>query len=491
MDLRVLHQQRAPHAFARIATAREARRGSRSVRLAAVGLLCHSVIAHAYQTDVHYGLTNWLAGKAGFTPAESHEIARGNEMTDIGQLDAVHAIVYGMCAEPATAEAEQASKIARDLHFRSQEPVPNPPAARPVASSASFAGSETRRWLTDASKSGMDRLWQFGQALHGWQDAFAHGGVADKPPWYGVTCREVYFWSHPKKAGAADGSGAASTIADQTHDRARLCVQAADSSYHLPVDLRKQVGLQAPTAPWADLAAPVAEFCGAPTKRTKADWFKAHNVPQALSIVRLTTLPDGSPIERAPELNLLAMPADGKLATVDTPIYTYATRTVDSALQRRIDAVVAAAPKPSNDGSEQWFAGLFKAWLGSDPRDLKSVVAEYVDVSSPQLGGSADAAIERLQRWRLFDRGLAEAPALLISRAAADQFVRGSFEPLLVPARGRQQPYLVFSTDGPKGKQATAIAVFRHAPYEVALLRAERRAPSGFRLVELQTLAAH
>ena len=220
MDLRVLHQQRAPHAFARIATAREARRGSRSVRLAAVGLLCHSVIAHAYQTDVHYGLTNWLAGKAGFTPAESHEIARGNEMTDIGQLDAVHAIVYGMCAEPATAEAEQASKIARDLHFRSQEPVPNPPAARPVASSASFAGSETRRWLTDASKSGMDRLWQFGQALHGWQDAFAHGGVADKPPWYGVTCREVYFWSHPKKAAAAD----------QTHERPRLCVQTAESS---------------------------------------------------------------------------------------------------------------------------------------------------------------------------------------------------------------------------------------------------------------------
>ena len=95
---------------------------------------------------------------------------------------------------------------------------------------------------------------------------------------------------------------------------------------------------------------------------------------------------------------------------------------------------------------------------------LKSVVAEYVDVSSPQF--------EILQRWRLFDRGLAEAPALLISRAAADQFVRGSFEPLLVPARGRQQPYLVFSTDGPKGKQATAIAVFRHAPYEVALLQA-------------------
>ena len=220
MDLRVLHQQRAPHAFARIATAREARRGSRSVRLAAVGLLCHSVIAHAYQTDVHYGLTHWLAGKAGCTRAESHEIAHGNEMTDIGQLDAVHAIMYGMCAVLDTAKAEQASKIARDLHFRSQEPVPNPPAARPASTSASFAGSETRRWLTDASKSGMDRLWQFGQALHGWQDAFAHGGVADKPPWYGVTCREVYFWSHPKKAAAAD----------QTHERPRLCVQTAESS---------------------------------------------------------------------------------------------------------------------------------------------------------------------------------------------------------------------------------------------------------------------
>src|SRR5690348_11104830 len=88
----------------------ENRMRTKLARLAGAGLVFYVAIANAYQTDVHYGLTHWLADRAGFAPAETHEIARGNEMTDVGQLDAVHAIVHGMCAELDTAKAEQASK---------------------------------------------------------------------------------------------------------------------------------------------------------------------------------------------------------------------------------------------------------------------------------------------------------------------------------------------------------------------------------------------
>jgi hypothetical protein len=45
--------------------------------------------AHAYQVDVHYGLTKWLAIEVGFLPDEAEEIANSNRMSDGHILDAV------------------------------------------------------------------------------------------------------------------------------------------------------------------------------------------------------------------------------------------------------------------------------------------------------------------------------------------------------------------------------------------------------------------
>lgn len=47
-----------------------------------------SVFAGAYESDFHFGLTWWLASQAGFDARQSQEIARQNELTDTGMLDA-------------------------------------------------------------------------------------------------------------------------------------------------------------------------------------------------------------------------------------------------------------------------------------------------------------------------------------------------------------------------------------------------------------------
>lgn len=57
-----------------------------------------SVCAEAYESDFHFGLTWWLASQAGFDALRSQEIARQNELTGTGLLDAKHAMVWGFAS---------------------------------------------------------------------------------------------------------------------------------------------------------------------------------------------------------------------------------------------------------------------------------------------------------------------------------------------------------------------------------------------------------
>jgi len=50
-------------------------------------LLGWPVSVAAYESDVHYGLTRWLALKAGFDPGQADAIALGNQRLDGGLVD--------------------------------------------------------------------------------------------------------------------------------------------------------------------------------------------------------------------------------------------------------------------------------------------------------------------------------------------------------------------------------------------------------------------
>src|SRR5690348_7250404 len=90
--------------------------------------LLSSLAAYGWEADVHYGLTFWLAIKAGFSQEQANWIAWGDVEWDEGLFgpatrDSVYVIAVG---------SEQASKTIRLRRFPTDGPVPGPPEDRPV-----------------------------------------------------------------------------------------------------------------------------------------------------------------------------------------------------------------------------------------------------------------------------------------------------------------------------------------------------------------------
>src|SRR5437868_4039182 len=117
------------------------------IKLIAHGLVLTvaSFCAHAYESDLHYGLTYWLATQAGYDPLQSQEIARQNELTDTGMLDAKHAIIWDLCILQDT----KASLLTRALHFRAKREPPANPAERPVNSTAPYAMGQSNSMIVE------------------------------------------------------------------------------------------------------------------------------------------------------------------------------------------------------------------------------------------------------------------------------------------------------------------------------------------------------
>jgi hypothetical protein len=278
----------------RAAVRRAATMRRRRAAVAAALLLGASGAAPAYESDFHYGLTWWLAIQAGFDPQQSHDLARGDERTDTGMLDAKHAIVWQLCF-PARRDRRRADPRA-PLSAR-RTGCPRRPADRPVQSVAPFAAAALKAVLGEVGTDPRDRLIRFGRALHGWQDTFAHRGEPAGLP----ACPVDWSWAHPR-----DRNGPASHDADLTHFFIDDCLEAARSSYEHLRAYRKALKLPLASArPWSALASRALAFCGAETKAAKADWFVAQKVPQAVAIAANTNLPDGARrFRNAPAIDL-------------------------------------------------------------------------------------------------------------------------------------------------------------------------------------------
>ncbi len=477
----------------------------RAVLLAGLGsAACCS--AGAYEADMHYGMTFWLARQAGLSQAEAHEMARGDQNADDGYLDAKHAIVLGVCL----LHAKTASEMVRRHHFRSQNPVPRPPPQRPVDSDDAYAKDDVLARIGGSGTVWMDRLNEFGLALHGWQDSFSHQGESSHIP----GCDDQWVWAHSAARGGVLNLFTAHN-ADLTFKYPDDCLAAAKSSHGYIEQLRQRHRPEARGKAWSALEDDVQAFCQLSTKAGKAQWLAGHGVPQADAIVRMTNLPDGErSFEEAPELDLDARGDGAASAADDTARAGRRGKppSMDGEVERAVAEVYKGLGPDANGGEVQrWFDEFLHQWVTTSPYEMSSVVKTYF-AFGPEAFSKPESVEDRLLRWRMRDRGLAAdpkvAPKEMLKRSdsfaalagrgqsAADRLgflkvaaaVSRPWRQAFVPVRRRELPVLLAPAGN--GKGLVAAVILRHAPYDIQLFTITPSGPA-FRITRWASLAFH
>ncbi|TDF84435.1 hypothetical protein [Pseudomonas sp. H9] len=429
--------------------------------------------ACAYESDFHFGLTYWLATQAGFDHQQSHDIARGDELTDTGLLDAKHAIIWQLCIK----RQESASTLTRFLHFRAQQPPPSLPGDRPVAPSAVFAQAQINSVLANAAHGQTAHLLKLGQALHGWQDSFAHQGVSDHHP----PCPEQWVWTH-----AVDRGGALKHQADRTYVYPFDCREAAKTTYDILRRYRQPMNLSTTAREWPTLEPQVFAFCQLNTRTAKYQWLESHQVPQAFAIAGNTSLSDGvQHFWRPGPIDLRPVP------TTDVPDYERQATgwRLDAQADELLQATLSNAVVPSSPAARQWANAFLQAWLTTPAAQLPQALA-------PFFGGRPltfnDQPIEQLLRLRMTDRGVADNPEVPPDKYLGDAqgFINAgadSWRELLVPPRGQEIPALVGND---QGDGLILIALLRSAPNAVLIIKA-RSVEQGYAIEGLVVQVFH
>lgn len=246
-------------------------------------LLTYSGCAVSYETDVHYGLTYWLARKAGLDNQLAHEIARANERSDLGNISATHAILIEVCR--GGGNIEDSSRGVRDRHFRSDVSVPEHPKKRPVEAAGKYAVQEVTERIEEHEKLD-DAPYRFGRALHGFQDSYSHQGEASTL----LACPDRWVWSHSQARGGPD-----SHKHDFTYEYPKDAKAMARRTYDVIVKFKKRrTSSNTTSAEPASLELDLNKFVGLKTKSEKEKWLIDQGVPQAREIAAKTNLDAGS-----------------------------------------------------------------------------------------------------------------------------------------------------------------------------------------------------
>jgi hypothetical protein len=235
--------------------------------------------ATASEADVHYGLTYWLARKAGFSKQYAEKVAAGDYAADQGRYNpapwvvALHIILDGDVG---------AAKAVRNTHFASFQDLPAPPSKRKVEPNSPAARKAAAASVKPSPEEPLDfSLDNLGFALHPLQDSWAHQGVPDIPfrPAYQVH-PELSF-GHPADRGGWLFHNADITCLD---GHPKEVVAAAKATYEFLLEFLKTHPTARAVKPvdWAVLEPKVLEFARACTKEQKLRWFKSdENVPFA------------------------------------------------------------------------------------------------------------------------------------------------------------------------------------------------------------------
>jgi hypothetical protein len=460
-------------------------RGRFSTRGIVIGcaaiLLAMPFAASAFESDVHFGLTAWLARQGGYTPDQATAIATGDQRVDAGDVQFTDLMSIYACAAPDA----KASELVRTHHFPSAKGVPNPPADRVVE-----AGSASARQLLDVvlrAAPGRESylLYKLGEAVHVLQDSWSNQGVPSVPDvfpaWFG--CDAALTWGEPLARG-----GWASHRPDQTSPWTADVMAMAAATYEALGRYPAGDGARRAAKPWPEVAAQLDGFVRATTKSAKADWFVAHGIDD-VSFLDGITLADGARPFTA-TWNGRHLP----------PLATFASS------QHDIDPQLL-----------QFFDDFLGRWIaGGDLKGLAS--ASAVPASARERAAGPDAPIDakqllaRLALWRIRDHGSVadlahQAQPLSVSQLGAvdkaaakagaltkvESAARGVLP--LLPDSSAATPLLPYWTrhiDAEAGAPERAVATFkfRHAPYDTVEVFAIRTA-QGWKVAAIRALVEH
>ena len=248
-----------------------------------------AVPAPAWETDLHYGLTKWLAVKAGFSLDEAEIIAAGTQSADDSPTLSAPSLVKGyMCFLHHDAIA---SRLVQQNHFPSYATIPEASAARAVHAGDDAATRWTQMELAVAAKGapGSIVLYRFGSSLHPLEDSWSHAGEPDTEP----LCDKQLTWGHPQSRG-----GWRSHDADITFKHVQDTEDTAHSVFDQLVQLHKRIGGPGQPTSWTAIQAAVHQFAIAATKTDKLAWFQSDSAVPYTSYKRRCfldhiSIPDG------------------------------------------------------------------------------------------------------------------------------------------------------------------------------------------------------
>jgi hypothetical protein len=249
-------------------------------------------VGFCWEPDVHYGLTKWLAVKAGFTLSDAELLALATQSADEGALyPAPKAVVTYTCL----GRDELASQFVQRHHFSSYAKTPGPPGLRKVEPGAVDNGANlwAREEITTnfPDRPPLELLRSFGASLHPLEDSWSHQGPPDIAP---AICSKELAWGHPRSRG-----GWWSHNADLTHLHEKDTLETANAIYNVLVVYRSnhpqfKKGLQ---IPWNQLVPALEQFAVASTKTDKRKWFMSdpevpHKSYTRPDILERTSLPE-------------------------------------------------------------------------------------------------------------------------------------------------------------------------------------------------------
>lgn len=449
----------------------------------AATILLQAACACAAESDVHFGLTKWLALQAGFTAQEAEALAIGDQRVESGDIQFMAESLQYACLTPD----DDGWRRVQERHYPSAAQAPASPEQRVVAAGSDEAVRRVNTIMKQPAQQAGFLLGKLGEALNTLQDSWFNQGVSDIPQFGtdAIRCDPLRVWSHAKERG-----GWNSHQADLTYRWPADSLAMARATYDVLVRYPAVMNARRVAKPWSEIAPDVGRFVEADTKTRKKDWFIGHGI-QDVSFLQGISLSDG----KEPFM----------------PVWQ----------GRRVAPLNSAVSGQFGIESEllDFFNRFMSAWMASDQMD--ALVGEYgagggkpIEVKGKQpaaVTASAQLAA-KLTLWRLRDHAsaadLVHATAPLgrkelvrvaqLSQAAqafavyakpAEAFIAE------VPAGPEASVLLPFvttrTTDSATGNpRAVAVVKLRHAPYDTVGVIAEKM-DGRWRVIDLVSTIEH
>ena len=446
--------------------------------IAALALIACPTV-HAFESDVHFGLTQWLALQAGYTSAQAQAIATGDNRVDSGDMQYLNPLFNYACV----GTNDERAKIVSQLHYPTAGAVPGAAEQRNVVPGGDAAYHAVRELMkAPVTQTGL-RLYLLGEALHILQDSWSHQGTSETPQMAdgAFACDPSRAWAHPRARG-----GWNSHKADHTRDWPVDAVAMAKATYDVLVSYPPIMEAARAPKSWDEIRPALDAFVKAGTKSEKKAWFIARGIGD-VAFLGDTTLKDGS-------ARFEARWSERKLPAL----------TAMESRQHNVNADVAA-----------FFSRFFADWMSSD--DLDRVAGAYAAAVSKPAGATSLVPMDkrelgaRLKLWRMRDHGVAADWAHLAGHLTAQQIASvatlakrpdayvkynaaiDAFFPL-VPFGNDPSPLLPFLVADAKSSgdasRAVATAKFRHAPYDIVAVVAEKL-DGQWRVVSIEAAVDH